>query len=1246
MVATLKQKDDWDTNRSTQRDRVWQCIVKSSGFSTSFRQWWQELQITEMMDLPGPPPNHAKAVVLLREMNKHFRILETNLLRKRISEAKERRAQDVNYIFRDLKEEPPQPVQMLVTDHISKVVEVDNDECAVIVEPPCAWEPDKPIVIGNAKADIVHAEPDKLWLESVTNVCQGQEVRQDLYFGELADLFKQFGEAWRTRWDRHLHVEDTKWDPVISLAKQVLPQPEPMQYQPISYEEWNAALRRKKRKSAIGPDGMAKLDLINMSRPTTERLLEMLTAIEKGAHWPVQAVTGFVMALEKTPGATSVDQYRPITVFSIVFRTWGSIRARQVLRHLAQVAPSSCVGNLPGKQTSEVWQGIQAMIEESTYTQTGVSGAVIDLVKAFNLLPRCPILSVMHHLKVAPQVLRGWSNALINLRRRFKIRDAIGPALASVTGFAEGDALSVTAMLGANLLCHAWFKLRYPKVQMWSFVDNLEIVSQTGEDTLVGLEGLRKFADLMDVQIDERKTYGWSTTTHQRGIIRQSNVDVKYWARDLGGHMQYGQQVTNQTVAMRCAAAGPLWNKLARSLASYPQKLRACRAKAWPRCLHAIQSVHLADEHFDRLRTGVMQGVGSSKNGASPLAHLSLVEEPKHDPQYYSLFATVMQFRQVMNPDQAAFVFSQVSYDDKQRPRPGPCSVLINRMHQVAWHWKSHTSFIDQMGLQCDLFAVSPQELSFRLEQAWQDRARAIVGNRKSMRGLNLTNSALTKKGWGKLEPKDQALLRTALNGTFFTSDYLAHRKDSESIGQCEYCGAPDSSTHRHWECESFANCRSHLSSADIQQVTSMAPCVRNHGWMPEPPSVREFQRACHNIPDTTGQFVQVPPKDDDHFLFTDGGCLAPTSGSGKLAMWGVACGSIAEDSFVGIANGLVQGQLQTVVRAEITAVISASKYVAVYPKPFWLFIDNELVFKRVQRFLNSATVGQRQKDSDLWMALAVWFSRVKHLCKAVVKVTSHQNLDTAINEAEEWIYRGNNAADSVASSAVSLFPEVLDKWRRYHADIQQIGIFRQAVHTVILQVGRQATSKVRPVEGAKRQTREARKFADLEVFSVAEVSTPEVPLRYRISDLQGFLEWLRSIQHDQAEAKLISWFHLNILFEHQQKTLGFRYSKSSKRWTQISEECRYTTFVQRTNNLSYFTRGVCEVLQIPCRTYHLRPHSAVIPFWTQVVYIRIKPWCQTLQSNCSWHKLNQFQKWLIFEGWTERFDARFTPLD
>ena len=236
------------------------------------------------------------------------------------------------------------------------------------------------------------------------------------------------------------------------------------------------------------------------------------------------------------------------------------------------------------------------------------------------------MIAILSHLKVATPIIQGWSNALVHMQRRFKIRQAVGPGINSSTGFAEGDALSVTAMLGVNLMCHAWCKIRYPSTHLWSYVDNIELTCEAAEIALQSLQGLYDFADLMDVQIDAQKTFLWSTHSMHRKAIKDAELPVKHYARDLGGHMQYTLQVTNSTIASKCAKMSQLWGKLSRSLANYDQKLRACRAKAWPRCLHAVENVHLADEHFDRLRTGVMQAIHASRKGASPLIHLSLLK--------------------------------------------------------------------------------------------------------------------------------------------------------------------------------------------------------------------------------------------------------------------------------------------------------------------------------------------------------------------------------------------------------------------------------------------------------------------------------------------------------------------------------------------------------------------------------------------------------------------------------------------
>ena len=258
-----------------------------------------------------------------------------------------------------------------------------------------------------------------------------------------------------------------------------------------------------------------------------------MSAIEQGATGPIQAITGFVASLEKIQNATKVDQYRPITIFSIVFRNWGSIRSREILKHLAKIAPNTCTGNLPNKRTTDIWYGIQSQIEENYLRGSTMSGAIIDLVKAFNLLPRVPVLTILAHLNVAGPIIRGWANALVHMRRRFQIRQAIGPGIASCTGFAEGDAWSVTAMLAVNLVCHAWCKVRFPSVHLWSYVDNIELTCSSADSAIQSLNGLFEFADLINVQIDADKTFLWSTSANERKIIRAENLIVKHNARDL-----------------------------------------------------------------------------------------------------------------------------------------------------------------------------------------------------------------------------------------------------------------------------------------------------------------------------------------------------------------------------------------------------------------------------------------------------------------------------------------------------------------------------------------------------------------------------------------------------------------------------------------------------------------------------------------------------------------------------------------
>ena len=90
----------------------------------------------------------------------------------------------------------------------------------------------------------------------------------------------------------HYDVDPDRWDPIIQFADLALPRPPPMQYCPITKEEWTKALKSKRKKAATGPDGVSRQDLLNLPDQATEALLELFAGIEAGNQWPRQLVLG------------------------------------------------------------------------------------------------------------------------------------------------------------------------------------------------------------------------------------------------------------------------------------------------------------------------------------------------------------------------------------------------------------------------------------------------------------------------------------------------------------------------------------------------------------------------------------------------------------------------------------------------------------------------------------------------------------------------------------------------------------------------------------------------------------------------------------------------------------------------------------------------------------------------------------------------------------------------------------------
>eukprot|EP00435_Cladocopium_sp_Y103_P069100 s70_g32.t1 len=306
---------------------LWKSICTSKGFPPNFPAWWNN-SFGHMATLTTDQPSLLTLRTVVDTVEASFNAMEKALIRTRVATAKQRRLDNPNVIFKDLKKEPPKPCQSLLHSCKAVVTEVNETDMSVTVDPPQPWDPEIEVRTTSGMYTPIHAEPDQLWLHTTDDVQVGQSMIQDQYIGQLSAMFDAFGKEWSSRWDRHLHVQSDFWDPVVDFVRTAFPKQPVMQYEPISYETWRAALKRKSKRAAVGPDGAARMDLLRMPKSLTVQLLQILSDVEAGKPWPSQLLQGFIIALEKVEGfaegcALSVTS---MICINIVAHKWLSLK--------------------------------------------------------------------------------------------------------------------------------------------------------------------------------------------------------------------------------------------------------------------------------------------------------------------------------------------------------------------------------------------------------------------------------------------------------------------------------------------------------------------------------------------------------------------------------------------------------------------------------------------------------------------------------------------------------------------------------------------------------------------------------------------------------------------------------------------------------------------------------------------------------------------------------------------------------
>ena len=1006
------RQDQPSDNSLLYRVEVWGAIRRAKGFQKDFVMWWParpvKLQISPT-EIALVLPSHQAVVHILQDFTANFRQYEAwhNRQRHRLLQAS--LAEDKRRLFKQLQDKTRPGIDTLQSIATATIVDVSSDGCLAHVDRPISDRGLTTWTIDGTPAQVKFRDTQLLEIDTDLLLVPGQIVEGRKLLSEVSDIHDELLQYWTARWRQHADTPPEAWERIVGFIRAYIA-PAAIQLPSIDLSAWEHAVSKFNSRSARGPDGFDSKDLQHMPYGYQQQLVDLLNKIENTSEWPTQLSAGMVHGLAKQDDSCAVADYRPVIIHSMVYRAWSSLRAGQILGQLAPVLHNSIIGFMPKKEAGEVWQLTQAAIEHAIYTKSPLQGFVTDIRRAFNNLPRSPVMALARQLGFPETLVKTWGNFLQQADRYFVVRKVVSRPLQSTCGLPEGCALSCIGMLLINH-CHAAYMRQYaPQVLSMSFVDNYELLARQVAHLAHGILVQSTFLELIQLETDPGKTYTWATGSHDRLLLKRLHHRVAHQERDLGGSMTYQAKPSPQAMDRMLDKLQPLWTTLRRIACSAAQKELLVKQAIWPKAFHASGILHVTETQLSKLRTQVTRALGHGKAGASPIIRLSLGHQPLLDPGLYRLWSVFRDFRRLASKQPMLVQFwNQFHEDFDGTLHAGPCSILLQQFQQLGWYVIQPPYCLDHDGLQFDFIDESTSTIWRRTLDAWYQHVAARMQARSSYEDLQGVNVPASQHQEGRLLPLQRAQITALREGAFVTARHYKHY-DVQQDGSCHICGQQDSLEHRCLHCPGFQRVRQQHGEA-VQRWRSLPTCLTHHLLAPRNPWAGEVRRAFCAVAAPETYIETLPECHDTVDLFSDGSCTSPTYPSLSLAGWSVVSATHGAQ----LAAGPLGGWEQCIARAELTAAVQALAWSMPRTHRTVLWTDSSYVATHFWRLTASSQSELPPTHRDLWLEvrdhLAVCAGRFQ-----VVHISAHQQMSEERAEVDNWVAYWNAQADAAAA--------------------------------------------------------------------------------------------------------------------------------------------------------------------------------------------------------------------------------------
>ena len=1004
-------------------EHLWFVILTANGFSGGFA-FWVNQQFG--MFVPSQLPHCEYIAALLAEFQFFYRGVETHFRSEQNLRRRGTILEDItkggSLSYQEIRDRAPPPLAFLQESVKACVIPQrwsKQGNSIILVDANPGFQVGLPVEFQQQCAIIEKIDSNKIFLDRKVKCKKLQGVlTQQRSTSDPAQMHLLVDKAWSPMWSRD-DPNDTheQWPDCVEIITS-LADCESCPYQSFDLDMWKKYLKGINMKSSRGACGFSSRDLTLFPPSLLEWLFRIFRCAEEGCGWPQRLTQARVIMLSK-PNSDNYDalSVRPITVLSRLYRQWSRCRSIQVLKHLGSQLPPEIGGIASNVSADLLVAWIADQIDEGLHSNTSFAGVVVDLTKAFNMLPRIPLSMLAAKLGLPQEYAFAHNAMLHDLVRFVDLGGHIGHGIPSTTGVPEGCAMSVVSMLLITILVSQSLQADNFPVILAMFADNWGITTHNVDQLQFAIGRLEHVIESLKLKISADKSWTWATTPNLRKQLHQIEifdepVPSVLNTKDLGCDVAYSKKVVKTTAKKR-------WQKSLRHLKKIKNKKLPYRFKGQMTNAVGVGMIGYGIEvgtqskwQWKKLRAGIANALKCHKSGANSLLTLSASGE-HIDPELRCLIRRIKFFRRYFRifPNRQSY-FVQACGRAVHKAKVSPSYAFQFAFRSAGWNVRTDGSITHACGLQFDWVVDSIRHIKFCLRFAWNHDVAKQVAHRPHF-DIDNFYSHWTLESLKHRSPKHQGVIRAIVSGRHHTNDALCKFAQDVSDDKCNLCNCKDSKFHRVFECEKLSDIRKRFRKA-INWVKRQCEAVFAFGLFPADcdiflSKVRANSVVCEKV---------IPPDGPHSHIFTDG--TAFHNGDWVHCLAGGAAIEVdwKTSNWQLLSRSILQGGDHSSFRGESFAILLALQK----RRKLTLYVDCAAVVDLLHQIVNCQLTLEPLpvfSSPDIWNVIAWHIMQRKKGDVAVVKIEAHQNWEALPKGKQRQTGFFSDMVDSQAKDSI-----------------------------------------------------------------------------------------------------------------------------------------------------------------------------------------------------------------------------------